>query len=79
MEWQTANKYDICVTSGFHHEAAENCTLLDSYTVSSGNFLLTFWTTYQSHPQGSKILILDSGFKILEPWGWDWWVAPKRL
>jgi hypothetical protein len=60
-------KYDIHVISVFHHEVAENCTRLGYYGVGSGNFLPTFWTTYQSHPQGSKILILDSGFKILEP------------
>jgi hypothetical protein len=30
------------VISGFHHGINENCTLLSSYAVSSGNFLLTF-------------------------------------
>jgi hypothetical protein len=62
MEWQTAKKYDKCVISGFHHKVAENCTLLGYCTVSSGNFLPTFQKTYQSHPWGSEILILDSGF-----------------
>jgi len=48
--------------SGFHHKAAENCALLGYYAAT---MVISYWccrTTYQSHPQGSKIW-------ILEPWG----------
>ena len=32
----------------------ENWAILAYYTASSGNYLLTFWTTHRSHPQGSR-------------------------
>jgi hypothetical protein len=33
----------ICGISGFRREVDENCRLLGYYSVSSGNFLPTFW------------------------------------
>jgi hypothetical protein len=48
--------------SGFGCEVDENCTLLDYYAVSSGNFLPTFNLSVissgfkQSHLQGSRFL-----------------------
>jgi hypothetical protein len=41
--------------SDIHLAVGENCTHLDYYAVSSGNFLLMFQTTYWSSPQGSRI------------------------
>jgi len=56
------------VISGFHHEVAENCTRLGYYGAGSGNFLLTFWTTYQSHLiQGSRFLNPEDGTDRLSP------------
>jgi len=40
--------------SGFGCEVDENCTLLDYYAVSGGNFLPTFW---------DNLSVLSSGFK----------------
>ena len=40
--------------SGFCHQVAENCTLLDYYIVSSGISYRHCGTTYRSHPLGSK-------------------------
>ena len=40
-EWM--NLAGLSVILGFYHEVDESCTLLDYYTVSSGNSLLTFW------------------------------------
>jgi len=40
--------------SGFCSEGDENCTLLDYYAGSSGNFLLTFWVS---------VLVPSLGFK----------------
>ena len=34
---------NVCVNSGFRCKADENCTLLECYTVISGNFLLMYW------------------------------------
>jgi hypothetical protein len=33
---------------------SENWAILAYCTASSGNYLLTFWTTHRSHPQGSR-------------------------
>jgi hypothetical protein len=37
-----------CMISGYSREVDDNCTLLGFYAASNGNFLLMFWTTYQS-------------------------------
>ena len=35
---QALRDFRLCVTSGFHHEVAENCTLLRYYTTSGDNY-----------------------------------------
>ena len=41
--WEDKRSCIMCVNSGFRREVAETCPLPGYYSVSSGNFLSTFW------------------------------------
>ena len=44
----------LCMISGFCHEVAGNCTLLDYYTACRGNFLPLFWNNLSTPSSGFK-------------------------
>jgi len=65
---------------GANGEAQEMRTAL-FWVITQWPVVISYWrfgATHRSHPQGSRIQIFWGCFWILEPWGWDRWVVPKR-